>query len=135
MFSTYYGDKVALIVMPVMLLCLMEGMNAGFEDISILYEMMEKYGEDWETVFSEYEKSRRKCRCHCRAFVPNFLEMSSKLRMINFLHRKKIEKVFSDRHPDKWIPLYSRVTFSDRPYLRHLLLVIFKRNYAECIID
>jgi hypothetical protein len=30
--------------MPVMLLCLYgQGMNAGFEDISI-YEMMEKYG-------------------------------------------------------------------------------------------
>jgi kynurenine 3-monooxygenase len=91
--------------------------------------MMEKYGGTGD-CFSEYEKSRKKCRCHCRAFVPEFLEMSSKTADDKFLLQKKIEKVFSDRHPDKWIPLYSRVTFSDRP-LRHLLLVIFKRNYAE----
>jgi kynurenine 3-monooxygenase len=33
-------------------------MNSGFEDISILNEMMEKYG-DWEMIFSEYQKSRK----------------------------------------------------------------------------
>jgi hypothetical protein len=27
-------------------------MNVGFEDISILYEMMEKYGEDWEVFLN-----------------------------------------------------------------------------------
>jgi kynurenine 3-monooxygenase len=26
-------------------------MNSGFEDISILNEMMEKYGDDWEMIF------------------------------------------------------------------------------------
>jgi kynurenine 3-monooxygenase len=30
-------------------------MNSGFEDISILNEMMEKYGDDWEMIFSEYQ--------------------------------------------------------------------------------
>jgi kynurenine 3-monooxygenase len=27
--------------------------NSGFEDISILNEMMEKYGDDWEMIFSD----------------------------------------------------------------------------------
>jgi kynurenine 3-monooxygenase len=40
--------------------------------------------------------------------------------MINSL--EKIEKWFSDKHPDKWIPLYSRVTFSDRPYAEALAI-------------
>jgi kynurenine 3-monooxygenase len=44
------------------------------------------------------------------------MEMSSKTADDKFLLQKKIEKWFSDKHPDKWIPLYSRVTFSDRPY-------------------
>ncbi|HMT28266.1 MAG TPA: kynurenine 3-monooxygenase, partial [Bacteroidia bacterium] len=30
--------------------------------------------------------------------------------------RKKIEARFSERHPDKWIPLYTMVTFSELPY-------------------
>jgi kynurenine 3-monooxygenase len=45
------------------------------------------------------------------------MEMSSKTADDKFL-QKKIEKWFSDKHPDKWIPLYSRVTFSDRPILK-----------------
>jgi kynurenine 3-monooxygenase len=38
------------------------------------------------------------------------------------LLQKKIEKVFSDKYPDLWIPLYSRVTFSDRPYAEALAI-------------
>jgi kynurenine 3-monooxygenase len=33
-----------------------------------------------------------------------------------FLLQKKIEGWFSTKHPDKWMPLYSQVTFSDIPY-------------------
>jgi kynurenine 3-monooxygenase len=47
-----YEDKVALIGDSVMQSCLYgQGMNAGFEDISVLYEMIEKYGGDWELIF------------------------------------------------------------------------------------
>jgi kynurenine 3-monooxygenase len=34
-----------------------------------------------------------------------------------FLLQKKIEARFSERHPDKWIPLYSMVTYS--PQIRY----------------
>ena len=44
------------------------------------------------------------------------MEMSSKTADPKFLLRKKIEKKISEKHPDKWLPLYSRVTFSHRPY-------------------
>jgi kynurenine 3-monooxygenase len=54
--------------------------------------------------------------------------------MINF-YTEKNRKGLSDRHPDKWIPLYSRVTFSDRPYSEALAIGDFQTNYAECIID
>ena len=33
-----------------------------------------------------------------------------------FLLRKKIEKKIYDKYPDKWVPLYSMVTFSHTPY-------------------
>ena len=50
------------------------------------------------------------------------MEMSSKTADDKFLLQKKIEKLFSERHPEKWIPLYSRVTFSDRPYAEALAI-------------
>jgi kynurenine 3-monooxygenase len=34
----------------------------------------------------------------------------------DFILQKKIEAHFSNKHPDKWLPLYSMVTFSDLPY-------------------
>jgi len=58
-FPWTYEDKVALIgdashaIVPFY----GQGMNAGFEDISVLYELMNQYGDDWKTIFSEYEKS------------------------------------------------------------------------------
>ncbi len=33
-----------------------------------------------------------------------------------FLLQKKIEAFFSKKHPDKWMPLYSMVTFSEIKY-------------------
>jgi kynurenine 3-monooxygenase len=57
--------------------------------------------------------------------------MSSKTADENFLLQKKIEKLFSDKHPEKWIPLYSRVTFSDRPYTEALAI----GDYQNSIMD
>jgi kynurenine 3-monooxygenase len=120
-----YEDKVALIgdschaIVPFY----GQGMNAGFEDISVLYEMIEKYGDDWELIFSEYQNSRKpNADAIAELSYRNFMEMSSKTADEKFLLQKKIEKWFSDKHPDKWIPLYSRVTFSDRPYTEALAI-------------
>src|SRR5690554_6473443 len=38
----------------------------------------------------------------------------------DFLLRKKIERKFSELYPDKWLTLYSRVTFSHEPYAQAL---------------
>lgn len=99
------------------------GMNAGFEDISILNEMMQKYGDDWNTIFKEYENSRKpNADAIAELSYRNFIEMSTKTADANFLLQKKIEKWFSEKHPDKWIPLYSRVTFSHQPYAEALAI-------------
>ncbi|OAB25080.1 kynurenine 3-monooxygenase [Flavobacterium fryxellicola] len=129
-----YEDKVALIgdashaIVPFY----GQGMNSGFEDIFILNEMIEKYDDDWKTIFSEYQRSRKpNADAIAELSYRNFLEMSSKTADENFLLQKKIEKLFSDKHPDKWIPLYSRVTFSDRPYTEALAI----GDYQNSIMD
>ena len=124
-FPWAYEDKIALIgdachaIVPFY----GQGMNAGFEDISILNEMMQLYGDDWKTVLSEYQKSRKpNADAIAELSYRNFMEMSTKTADEKFLLQKKIEKVFSEKHPDKWIPLYSRVTFSNRPYAEALAI-------------
>jgi kynurenine 3-monooxygenase len=129
-----YEDKVALIgdachaIVPFY----GHGMNAGFEDITVLNQMMQKYGDDWKTIFSEYEKSRKpNADAIAELSYRNFMEMSSKTADADFLLQKKIEKHFSEKYPDKWLPLYSRVTFSYRPYSEALAL----GDYQKAIMD
>lgn len=100
-----------------------QGMNAGFEDISVLDDLIQKYGEDWEQIFSEYQTLRKpNADAIAELSYRNFLEMSSKTANPLFLLQKKIEKKFSENHPELWIPLYSRVTFSDKPYSEALAI-------------
>ncbi len=136
-FPWTYSDKIALIgdachaIVPFY----GQGMNAGFEDISILYEMIEKYGDDWKKIFSEYQKSRKpNADAIAELSYRNFMEMSSKTADEKFLLQKKIEKHFSDKHPEKWIPLYSRVTFSDRPYSEALAIGDFQDAIMKQIL-
>ncbi len=124
-FPWTYEDKVALIgdachaIVPFY----GQGMNAGFEDITVLNEMMHEHGDDWKTIFVQYQKSRKpNADAIAELSYRNFMEMSTKTADEKFLLQKKIEKVFSDKHPDLWIPLYSRVTFSDRPYTEALAI-------------
>jgi len=44
----------------------------------------------------------------------------------DFLLRKKIEAKFSEKYPDKWLPLYSQVTFSNIRYS-----VAYKQGQAQ----
>jgi len=120
-----YWDKVALVgdsahaIVPFY----GQGMNAGFEDIFVLNQLIEKHKNDWETIFLEYQKSRKpNADAIAELSYRNFMEMSSKTADAQFLLQKKIEKRFAAKYPDKWIPAYSRVTFSDRPYSEALAI-------------
>lgn len=90
-----------------------QGMNAGFEDCRILDELMTEFGEDWGRVLEAFQ-SRRKPDADAIAdmAVANFTEMRAKTADPVFLLQKKIEARLHERHPDKWIPAYSQVTFS-----------------------
>ncbi|MGB5460456.1 MAG: NAD(P)/FAD-dependent oxidoreductase [Eudoraea sp.] len=120
-----YWDKVALVgdsahaIVPFY----GQGMNAGFEDIYILNGLISKYGDDWERIFQEFQKERKpNADAIAELSYRNFIEMSSKTADPLFLLQKKIEKHFAKNHPDKWIPVYSRVTFSDQPYSEALAI-------------
>ena len=137
-FPWTHSDKVALIgdsahaIVPFY----GHGMNAGFEDITILSEMIEKYGDDWEKIFKEYEISRKpNADAIAELSFRNFMEMSSKTADEKFLLQKKIEKWFSDKHPEKWMPLYSRVTFSLQPYSEALAIGDFQNKIMEEVME
>jgi kynurenine 3-monooxygenase len=95
-----------------------QGMNCGFEDCVVLNELITKHNDDWEKIFPEYQSLRKPDGdAIADLAIANFIEMRDKTADPKFLLQKKIESKFSEKHPDKWIPLYSMVTYS--PHIRY----------------
>lgn len=95
-----------------------QGMNAGFEDCRVLHALMEKHKNDWSLIFENFQNNRKPdADAIADLAVDNFIEMRAKTADPRFLLQKKIEAYLHDRHPDKWIPAYSQVTFS--PHIRY----------------
>lgn len=98
-----------------------QGMNAGFEDCRLLDEMLEDNYPSWEALFSAFEK-RRKPDTDAIAdlAIDNFVEMRDRVADNQFVWQKKLEALLHERYPEKWIPLYTMVTFSHIPYSQAL---------------
>jgi kynurenine 3-monooxygenase len=95
-----------------------QGMNCGFEDCSVLNELIDKHNEDWEKILQEYQTLRKPdADAIAELALNNFIEMRDRVGDPKFLLQKKIETAFSKKYPDKWIPAYSQVTFN--PQIRY----------------
>jgi len=94
-----------------------QGMNSGFEDCFVMNELMEKHGENWGLVFEEFQRSRKPDGDAIQDLsIHNYHVMRDFVGDPKFLLQKKIEARLSEKYPDKWMPLYSQVTFSSIPY-------------------
>ena len=97
-----------------------QGMNCGFEDCFTFNALLD-YHNDWQSLLNAFEKSRKtNADAIAELALRNFVEMRDKVADPEFLLQKKIENWFSSLHPDKWMPLYSMVTFSHLPYAESL---------------
>jgi kynurenine 3-monooxygenase len=94
-----------------------QGMNAGFQDCTVFNEMYEERGGNWNNLMKDFSDQHHK-NGHAIADLAlyNYIEMRDKTADPDFLLRKKIEAKFTRLHPDLWLPLYSRVTFTQTPY-------------------
>ncbi len=95
-----------------------QGMNCGFEDCVILDDLVKTHQGDWASTFKAFETARKpNADAIAELAINNFIEMRDLVAQPRFQLQKKIEANFSKLHPEKWIPLYSMVTFSpDIPY-------------------
>lgn len=94
-----------------------QGMNAGFEDCTVLNDLMKKHNENWEAIFDEYSRERKPDGDALQNLsLDNYYVMRDYVADPQFLLRKKIEAKFSELYPEKWMPLYSQVTFSEIRY-------------------
>jgi kynurenine 3-monooxygenase len=118
-FPWVYKDKLALIgdaahaVVPFY----GQGMNCSFEDCIVLDDCIEKYGDDWNKIFSEYQTLRKpNADAIANLAQQNFVEMRDKVGDAAFLHRKHIEHELVEHYGDLFKSQYELVTFSLQPY-------------------
>ncbi len=98
-----------------------QGANAGFEDCATLDQCIEEYGQDWPSVFREYERARKpNTDAIADLCIEHFVELRDLVGDPQFLLRKQIERKLNQLSPEHYAPLYSMITFSCLPYTEAL---------------
>jgi kynurenine 3-monooxygenase len=94
-----------------------QGMNCGFEDCTVMWELMQAHGDNWPLIFKEYEQSRKpNCDAMQELSLQNYLVMRDKVTDPTFQLIHKIEHRMSVLFPENYIPLYSMVSFTNTEY-------------------
>ncbi len=95
-----------------------QGMNAGFEDCRVLNQLLDQFADDWDQVLPSFQEIRKpNADAIAKLALHNFVEMRDLVNDADFILRKKIESKLHELFPEKWIPLYSMVTFHENiPY-------------------
>ena len=91
-----------------------QGMNASFEDVVELDQILDKYEGDWETVFKAYEETRKKdTDAIADLAIDNFYEMRDHVANPIFQEKRKLEMDLEKHFPDEYSSKYSLVTFNE----------------------
>jgi kynurenine 3-monooxygenase len=94
-----------------------QGLNAGFEDCTVLLELLDRHGPQWRQVFEEFEQARKvNTDAIADLAVENFVEMRDRVADPRFLFRKKMELALESKYPGVFVPKYAMVTFHRVPY-------------------
>jgi kynurenine 3-monooxygenase len=94
-----------------------QGMNCCFEDCYYFDTLLEKYGADWEKIFTAFSTIRKEnADAISDLAVENFVEMRDLVAHKDFILKKKADVLLEERFPERFIPKYSMVTFHRIPY-------------------
>jgi kynurenine 3-monooxygenase len=94
-----------------------QGMNAAFEDCTVLSQCLTEHSPDWATAFRAFEARRRE---HVEKLadlcLENFVEMRDKVGSRLFLLKKKIDNTLHKLFSNWYLPLYTMISFTTIPY-------------------
>ena len=116
-----------------------QGMNCAFEDCVALAEAMDAHG-DLESAFAAFEAERRPNAAAIQAMaLENYIEMRDRVADPGFQLRRALELALQARHPQRFVPHYTMVTFLRTPYavalertrIQHELLVRVTRGHDD----
>jgi kynurenine 3-monooxygenase len=112
-----------------------QGMNAGFEDCRLFDEMTDQCTSEAD-LFEKFSSERKpQTDGILELALRNYIEMRDLTADPRFILQKKIEARLAERHPNRWTPLYSLVTFSHTPYDQALNLGIRQDEFMKTVLD
>jgi kynurenine 3-monooxygenase len=98
-----------------------QGMNCGFEDCTVLNDLLNEHNDDWSKVIPAYQIARKPNSDGIADLAKlNFIEMRDLVADPDFLFKRRIAAKVSEVFPDRFIPVYSMVSFSHLPYAEAL---------------
>jgi len=98
-----------------------QGMNAAFEDCSVLHACLVDSGWEWEKAVARYESLRKEhADVLAELCVTNFVEMRDRVASPLFVLQKKLAVMLHAALPRWYLPLYTMVEFTRIPYAEAL---------------
>ena len=94
-----------------------QGMNASFQDCSILASLIDRNENDWQTIFNAFSAAQVK-NGHAIAdmAIENYIEMRDHVNNMEYKIRRTLELKLEQMFPSQFIPRYSMVAFHQIPY-------------------
>ena len=93
-----------------------QGMNCAFEDCVALARQLLSHN-DRADAFAAFEAERKPNAEAIQAMaLENYIEMRDRVDDADFLLQRELERALQDRHPGRFVPHYSMVTFMLIPY-------------------
>ena len=113
-----------------------QGMNASFQDCTVLNGLMIEHGDDWKTILNEFSQLHVK-NGHAIAnmALENYIEMRDKVNDSQYRIRRKLELALENQFPDRFIPRYSMVSFHQIPYSKVYQRGNLQLKIIEALID
>ena len=94
-----------------------QGMNASFEDCEVLMQCLDEAQGKWEGVFKNYSSVRKADGdAIAKMAIENYVEMRDLVTQKEFIQKKEIANILTERFPDRFIPRYNMVSFTSIPY-------------------
>jgi kynurenine 3-monooxygenase len=94
-----------------------QGMNAAFEDCTVLHQCLQEAAWDWQGAAVRYESLRRRhTDTLAELCVANFVEMRDRVASPWFVLGKRLAVLLHALFPRWYLPLYTMVEFTRIPY-------------------
>lgn len=93
-----------------------QGMNCAFEDCVALAQHLDT-SDDLATAFAAFEAERRPNAAAIQQMaLENYIEMRDRVDDPDFLLQRELERALQERHPGRFVPHYTMVSFMRIPY-------------------